>query len=272
MSLLISAVLSHGAEQLGDAIDAEILLAEALGIARDRLRLYPDQVVSTDQMAKFNRFLQARMLHQPVSQIIGHRDFWKHRFIVTPDVLDPRPDTETLVEQALGLAPKNRILDLGTGSGCIVLSLLDEWQNATGVGVDISTAALKVAKQNATNLGVTDRIELVEGDWFAPLSDQFDLIVSNPPYITAQEMQHLDADVRDWEPRIALTPEGDGLDAYRIICAQAGAYLQSSGHLAVEIGHQQGAAVAQMMSLAGFADIQIIQDLNRKDRVVIGVI
>jgi len=217
----------------------------------------------------FDIALSGRAARKPVSQILGRRAFWKHDFIVTPDVLDPRPDTETLVEAALAL-PWRRVLDLGTGSGAILLSLLAARPGAAGTGTDVSDAALAVARRNAVQLGVQDRATLLRSDWFVAITGRFDLIVSNPPYIAADEMGTLMPEVRDHEPRIALTDEGDGLSAYRAICAGALAHLAPGGALIVEIGHRQGAAVAALFRDAGLSEVCVLPDLDGRDRVVCG--
>ena len=210
-----------------------------------------------------------RASRMPLSQVLGYRDFYKHRFIVTRDVLDPRPDTETLIETALR-APFTRLLDLGTGSGCILLSLLAEQPAATGLGTDISKAALDVAGQNATALGLTGRAAFIQSNWFANVTGQFDLIVSNPPYISASEMDDLQPEVRLFEPRGALTDEADGLSAYRIIACNAQSRLVTGGRLIFEIGPSQGAVVSALFESAGFTDIQVIPDLDGRNRVVSG--
>jgi release factor glutamine methyltransferase len=212
-------------------------------------------------------YLAQRAERRPVSQILGRRAFWRHEFEVTGDVLDPRPDTETLVEQALA-GPFSRVLDLGTGTGCILLSLLAERPGAHGVGIDLSAPALAVAARNAARLGLADRAAFRQGDWFAGVEGRFDLIVSNPPYIAAAEMAGLAPEVRDWEPHLALTDGGDGLGAYRAITGGAGAHLLPGGRLLVEIGPSQGVAVAGLFTAAGFADVRILPDLDGRDRVV----
>jgi release factor glutamine methyltransferase len=220
-------------------------------------------------LAHLERAVTEREARRPVSQIIGRRSFWRHDFDVTGDVLDPRPDTETLVEQALAM-PFSRVLDLGTGTGCIVISLLAEYPKARGVAVDLSKAALRVAAANARRIGVADRLELLRSDWFDAVTGDFDLIVSNPPYIAEAEMADLAPEVRQWEPRMALTDEADGLTAYRIIATCAGAHLRPGGRLMVEIGPGQGAAVHDLFEMAGFEGVAVIPDLDGRDRVVWG--
>lgn len=216
----------------------------------------------------FEIALSDRIARKPVSQIIGRRAFWRHEFDVNCDVLDPRPDTETLVEAALG-GPVSRVLDLGTGSGCILLSVLADRPAATGLGVDLSEAALSVARRNAARIGVAeDRVAWRRSDWFAHVTGRFDLIVSNPPYIAAAEMDELQPEVRLHEPRMALTDEGDGLGAYRIICRDAPGALCPGGRLMVEIGPSQAVAVCALMAGAGLEAIEVIRDLDGRDRVV----
>lgn len=249
------------------ARDARVLLAHALGIATDRLTLHLPEEMSGSQAAAYEAALVARTARQPVSQITGKRLFWGLPFRVTRDTLDPRPDTETLVAEAL-CAPFMKVLDLGTGTGCILLSCLKGMPMARGVGVDISHAALEVAAQNSSDLRLSDRATFVQSDWFGAVQGAFDLIVSNPPYIAEDEMPDLAPEVRDWEPLLALTPGGDGLEAYRIITRGAPARLMPGGRLLVEIGPTQGQAVADLFRAAGLADIRILPDMDGRDRVV----
>ena len=206
------------------ARDARVLLAHALGIAHDRLTLRLQDDMTEPQAALYDAALQARMARQPVAQITGRRLFWGQSFRVTRDTLDPRPETETLVAEALR-APFLKLLDLGTGTGCILLSCLKGMPLARGLGTDISDPALQVAMGNTRDLGLEARARFRKSDWFASVTGTFDLIVSNPPYIAASEMPSLAPEVRDWEPDLALTPGGDGLASYRAIALGAGARL-----------------------------------------------
>jgi release factor glutamine methyltransferase len=252
------------------ARDARVLLAHALGVAPDRLTLHlPDQMPEPQANA-YDEALVAREARQPVSQITGKRLFWGLPFKVTRDTLDPRPETETLVAEALK-RPFLKVLDLGTGTGCILLSCLKGMPMAQGVGTDISEAVLEVASGNASNLGLAGRVRFLQSDWFAKVSGAFDLIVSNPPYIAADEMPALAPEVRDWEPHLALTPGGDGLDAYRAIARGAGARLMPGGRILVEIGPTQGKAVSAMFAQSGLDDIRVLPDLDGRDRVVAAV-
>ncbi|GGL90004.1 release factor glutamine methyltransferase [Pseudooceanicola nanhaiensis] len=249
--------------------DAVALMAHAFGRETPRYALMGllRDPLPPEVAARFEAAIAARLKRQPVSQITGTRAFWKHRFEVTPDTLDPRPETETLVALALE-APFTRLLDLGTGTGAIALSLLAERPAATGVATDLSEAALAVAARNAAALGLADRVRLVRSDWFGAVEGAFDLIVSNPPYITADEMADLAPEVRDWEPHLALTPGGDGLSAYRAIAAAAPAHMAPGGRLLVEIGHRQGAAVVDIFRAAGLDAAAVHADIDGRDRVV----
>ncbi|MEL6608990.1 MAG: peptide chain release factor N(5)-glutamine methyltransferase [Pseudomonadota bacterium] len=216
----------------------------------------------------FAQYVAQRRDRMPVSQIVGSRAFWRHDFIVTPDVLDPRPDTETLVAAGLE-APFARVLDLGTGSGCVLLSLLADQPGATGLGVDRSSAALDVARRNAQALDLTSRAAWAQGDWLAPVEGQFDLIVSNPPYIPAADIAYLQPEVREFEPHMALTDEGDGLGAYRVIFAKAATYLLPGGRVAVEFGLGQEDDVGSTARAAGWSDISLRDDLTGRARVLV---
>ncbi|CUH83237.1 peptide chain release factor N(5)-glutamine methyltransferase [Thalassovita mediterranea] len=253
-----------------DAGDARPLLAHVLGVARDRLVLMGPDEVSDDQAARFEGYVTQRLGHRPVSKIIGERLFWGRSFAVTDDVLDPRPETESLIAAALNLSAPQRIIDLGTGTGCIPLTLLAELPDATGVACDISDAALSVAAQNAAALGLATRIQFLQSDWFAEVTGQFDLITSNPPYISDAEMRDLSPEVFHHDPHLALTPGGDGLSPYVVLAAGARDHLTPGGHILVEIGWRQGADVARIFRDAGLIDVAILPDMDGRDRVVTG--
>ncbi|UXX83937.1 peptide chain release factor N(5)-glutamine methyltransferase [Roseovarius pelagicus] len=272
--MTVQEALAFGVSQLADAgidsaaRDARRLMAHALGVGPDRITLHLRDELEAGPEAVYFADLSERAERRPVSHLVGGRDFYGRWFSVNEDVLDPRPETETLIAAALELTFRD-VLDLGTGTGCILLILLAENPTATGIGVDVSAAALRVAKRNADALGVADRCALVVSDWWQGVAGQFDLIVSNPPYIAAAEMAGLAPEL-GFEPRMALTDEKDGLSAYRIIAGGAGAHLAPDGMLMVEIGHSQGGAVAAMLQDAGFVDVQIRTDLDGRDRVVMG--
>ncbi|RWR09361.1 peptide chain release factor N(5)-glutamine methyltransferase [Paenirhodobacter populi] len=252
----------------GAATDARRLLAHVLGLAPERLLLAMQDEISPDQQAAFEAATDARTARRPVSQITGLRRFWGLDFRVTRDTLDPRPETEILVEAALE-EPFATVLDLGTGTGCILVSLLHDRSDARGTGVDLSEAALTVARDNAVRLGVAERARFLRSDWFSAVTGTFDLIVSNPPYIAAEEMPALSPEVRDWEPHLALTPGGDGLAPYRVIAREAAARLASGGRLLLEIGPTQAGAVCDLLRGGGFERIEVRRDLDGRDRTIL---
>lgn len=250
--------------------DARRLMAYALGIAPDRLTLHLPDPMADAAAARFATLIDARASRRPVSHLIGTRLFWGRAFRVTGDVLDPRPETEALIALALA-EPAVRLLDLGTGSGAIVLTLLAEMPGMTGVAVDVSAAALAVAELNAVALRLTDRVAFVRSDWWDAVSGRYDLIVSNPPYVADSEMAALSPEVRQWEPRMALVPaqdDGTGLTAYRQIAQGALAHLSPAGRLIVEVGPTQGAAVVAIFRAAGLTDVTVRPDMDGRDRVV----
>lgn len=265
-ALRAAARLLAGHGIAGAAGDARHLMAHVLGVEPGRLILMGDDQLDPVQRDRFRQLLQRRAAREPVSHLTGRRLFHGRYFAVGPDVLDPRPETETLVAAALQ-EDFDTVLDLGTGSGAIVLSLLAERPAAHGVGTDLSARALDVAGRNARQLGVADRCTLVQGDWFAGLSDRFQLVVSNPPYIAAREMPGLAPELAH-EPRMALTDGGDGLGAYRAIAAGACRHLAPGGRLLLEIGPTQAAAVVALLRDAGLADITVLPDMDGRDRVV----
>ena len=248
--------------------DARLLLAHAMGVPAGRLTLHLPDDVGPDMLDRLDHLIAARIRRQPVSQLTGKRLFWGRSFAVTRDVLDPRPETETLIIAALSW-PFQRVLDLGLGSGCILLTLLAERPDSTGIGVEVSPPALDVARMNRATLGLQGRADLRAGRWFAPVDGRFDLIVSNPPYIAAAEMAGLSPEVRDWEPAMALTPGGDGLDAHRAIAAGVLAHLTPGGRVLLEIGPAQGAAVVALLGQAGLVRTAVLPDLDGRDRVVV---
>lgn len=253
-----------------EAGDARALLAHVLGVPRDRLILMGPDDVAPDVAALFETALLARLDHRPVSKITGRRLFWGREFQVSDDVLDPRPETESLIAEALaGPAPK-RFLDLGAGTGCIPVTLLAEWPEAQAVAVDVSAAALNVTQQNAEDLGVNARLQLQLSDWFDAVEGCFELITSNPPYISDVEMQDLSPEVFHHDPHLALTPGGDGLAPYAVLATGAIAHLSAGGRILVEIGWKQGAAVAAIFQEAGLRDVKVLPDMDGRDRVVSG--
>ncbi len=247
--------------------DVRRLMADALSVDTAHLTLRLKDDLDDAARETFEAHMARRCERVPVSQIVGWREFWGRRFRVTPDVLDPRPETEALIEVALQ-EPFERMLDLGTGSGCIAVTLLAESEDATGVATDISPEGILVAGENAASHGVADRLILPLSEWYADIGGRFDLIVSNPPYIAADEMDGLAPEVRDHEPRIALTDKADGLTAYRAIATGAGDHLTPGGRLLVEIGPTQAEAVSDIFSAAGLDVVAVHPDLDGRTRVV----
>jgi release factor glutamine methyltransferase len=249
------------------AREARMLLAHALGIAPVNVIIREMDAVDPAGLTAFEQAIQRRLNHEPVSRIRGSREFYGRSFIVTPDVLDPRPETELLVEEGLKrLPPNGRVLDLGTGSGCILLSILGERSDASGVGVDISPAALTVAKRNAEALQI-GRATFIEGSWEAGLAQApFDLVLSNPPYIPDAEIPGLDPDVRNYDPGLALAGGTDGLDPYRVILGLAERLLKPGASIGVEFGLGQGETVASLMAKAGLTDVMLLKDLAGHER------
>ncbi|MDB4558806.1 peptide chain release factor N(5)-glutamine methyltransferase [Amylibacter sp.] len=269
-----SMVLRSGTKLLRDAIgdsaprDARILMAHTLDLPMDRLTMELSRTVTPMQVAQFEHAIHRRAAHTPISHITGKRAFWKHDFRVTAAVLDPRPDTETLIELALQGPHPDTILDLGTGSGCILLSLLAEYPMAIGIGTDISNDALAVAGENAATLNLSDRVTFAQSDWFSAITGTYDLIVCNPPYITEAEMADLAPDVREFEPLLALSPGGDGLSAFREIAQHLSKFLAPQGRAFFEIGKDQGPDVCEIFESNGFGSISVHPDLNGHARIV----
>jgi release factor glutamine methyltransferase len=255
-------------------IDARLLLEAAAGATRADLLNDPHRILTPEQAETLGGYLERRERREPIAHILGRKGFWSVMLNVGPDVLTPRPDTELVVIAALErLEPGKpaRILDLGVGSGAILLALLTERPAARGLGVDISEEALAVARENASNLGLASRAALLRGDWTAGLEDDgFDLVVSNPPYIRSAEIPALDPEVRQYEPLAALDGGPDGLDAYRVLAPEILRVLKPGGGFVVEIGHDQGAAVTSLFEAAGAVEVELRQDLGDRDRVVAG--
>lgn len=249
------------------ARDARVLLAHAAQVDASRITLIAPEDIAPDISERYDHLVSLRAVRVPVSQLVGSREFYGRRFDISSEVLDPRPETESLVEAALS-APFDRILDLGLGSGCILVTLLAERPDATGVGVDISVAACLQASANAVLHGVDDRLVVLESDWFDGVDGRFDLIVSNPPYLAASEMAQVQPELRDHEPRLALTDEADGLTAYRVIAAEAQGYLNAQGRVLVEMGWQQSSEVRKIFAAQGWGDVAILPDLDGRDRIL----
>lgn len=254
-------------------LDARLLLEAGAGIARLDIVTDPRRVLSEAQVAAVEAITRRRETREPISHILGRKAFWSLDLAVTPDVLTPRPETELLVHVALEmLAPDASalILDLGVGSGAILLAVLTERPNATGVGVDASGAALAVARHNADVLGLSARITLQHGDWCGGVEGRFDLALSNPPYIRSQEIAGLEPEVAQHEPRLALDGGEDGLDAYRAILAGLPRLLAPGGGFALEVGRGQAEGVEALARAQGLITATARTDLQGIPRVVRG--
>ncbi len=258
-------------------IDAEVLLRHVLGVEKAQLYSALDERLSADRQLRFQEMLLRRAQREPVAYITGRKEFWSLDFIVTGDVLIPRPETELLVEVGLErlahvVDKPPQILDLGTGSGVIAVCLAKERLDAGICAVDISAAALEIACTNVKRHGVSDRVHLVQGDLFAALGAEtqgFDLIVSNPPYIRTGEISLLAPEIREWEPITALDGGVDGMDTYRRIIGEAHEYLAPGGHIVLEIGADQGKTLVELFTRSGcYGPVSVYQDYAGKDRVI----
>ncbi|WP_340151002.1 peptide chain release factor N(5)-glutamine methyltransferase [uncultured Sneathiella sp.] len=254
--------------------EATLLLAHVLGEDAGFLHREPERLLTAQQKEKFERFVDRRSAREPLSHLTGHREFWSLDFLVTSDVLDPRADSETLIEAALGrckdvLQPL-RLLDLGTGSGCLLLSLLSELPEASGVGIDKSEAAIAIARENAHHLGMSGRAEFALGNWGRERDEKFDLVISNPPYIPSGDIAGLQPEVRDYEPQLALAGGSDGLDCYREILLDIHNILRPGGLLVFEVGAGQAPELGRMMQDAGISRVEYHRDLASIERCVSG--
>ncbi|MBA98633.1 peptide chain release factor N(5)-glutamine methyltransferase [Sulfitobacter sp.] len=249
------------------ARDARVLLAHAASVDAARITLIAPEEIAPDIAERFENLVALRAVRVPVSHLVGQRAFYGRDFKVSRDVLDPRPETESLIELSLS-EPFNRVLDLGTGSGCILVTLLAEQTNAQGMGLDLSEAACLQASANAVLHGVAGRADIRQSDWFGAAEGRFDLIVANPPYLAKSEMLSVAPELRLHEPEMALTDGHDGLSAYRIIASQAQGYLTATGRVLAEIGWQQGPEVAAIFRDGGWGRVRILPDLDGRDRVL----
>ena len=247
--------------------DARLLLADCLELRTQNLNLLDNSCISEIKISKFWRMINERCKRKPVSKILGYRSFWGRDFEINENVLDPRGDTETLIELILDCNFEN-MLELGTGSGAIAITVLAERPEVTCVATDISQYALNTARTNSKRHGVQSRLKLLYSNWFDKVSGSFDIIVSNPPYISSKEYAQLSAEVLKYDPKISLTLGGDGLEAYREILSQALEKLSKNGHIFLEIGYTQANAVGHLFKEAGFQQIKVHKDLGSRDRVI----
>jgi release factor glutamine methyltransferase len=253
---------------------ARRLLAAALGLSAAEVLAHSDRMVTEDDGEKIASLLCRVLAHEPLSRILGVREFWGLEFALSADTLDPRPETETLVEAVLARLPERdrpyRFLDLGTGSGCLLLALLSEFPAARGFGIDRVFGAAATARRNAERLGLADRARFIVGDWGTALAPKsFDVVVTNPPYIVSAEIARLPREVRDFDPLRALDGGADGLDACRAIAAGARCLLRPGGLLACEIGMGQDSSVAGIIAAGGLVIEDIVPDLAGIARCVI---
>lgn len=259
----------------GPVIDARLLVEAAAEATRVDIIAEPQRPLTPAQEATLEALVTRREQREPVSHILGRKGFWTIMLRVTGDVLTPRPDTETVVDLALKTFPVGSVftlLDLGVGSGAIALAVLSERPGARGVGIDVSEAALAVARENVSLLGLDQRMSLERGDWTEGQADAaYDLVVANPPYIPSSDIEGLQPEVARFEPRLALDGGPDGLDAYRRLAPEILRVLKPGGRFLVEIGYDQSEAVEKLFKAAGAEDVATIKDLSNKDRVVMGV-
>lgn len=268
MAEAVSALTDAGIENA--RMDARILLARAAGVDGGRISAWPEDGVATDKAEMFRDMIARRIGHEPIGRILGERDFWRHTFKLSPETLEPRPDSETLVEWAIDFledADAPRIVDFGTGTGCLLLSAIGDLPGSTGIGLDLSEGAVACARENARLLELEDQVEFRVSDWDSALGDAdraegFDLVMSNPPYITADEMNTLSPEVQKFDPRLALTDEGDGLAAYRALSKIAFDLAKPGGFVIYEIGRGQENDVGQLLIEAGFVGVEYREDLN----------
>ena len=255
------------------ALDARLLASDGASASRRRPSItHPDTPLTAEESEALASFTRRRLNHEPVARIVGIREFWGLPFRLSPETLVPRPDTETVVETALDLLPDRqaplRIVDFGTGSGCILVALLHELPQATGLGIDLSPGALATARTNADENGVGGRCHFALSRWADAVSGPFDLIVSNPPYIASGVIPTLDEEVREHDPRLALDGGPDGLEPYRILLSEAGRLLAPGGLLAVEIGYDQAEELRSLAGSHGLEILRIAHDLSGNPRCV----
>ncbi|MBT5034511.1 MAG: peptide chain release factor N(5)-glutamine methyltransferase, partial [Rhodospirillaceae bacterium] len=255
-------------------LDARLLIAHVTDSDTASVFGFPERGLDDRQVLRLGQLVKRRVGREPMAHILGTREFWSLPFIVTRDTLVPRPDSETLIEAVLEQIPDTTkalsILDLGTGSGCLLLALLSEFPNAKGVGVDLSDGALHIAGQNAEALGLDQRATFVKGDWTSDLKDRYDVVITNPPYIPSDEIQHLAADVASHEPVSALDGGVDGLDSYRMIIAHLPGVLAEGASVFLETGVGQAPSVAAMIQESRLQVVDIKKDLSGTERCVVG--
>ena len=253
-------------------LDSELLLSSTLKIDRSNLILNLEKKIKNNETKIFFDFIERRKKNEPIAYIIGYKEFWKNKFKVNNNVLIPRPDSETLIEQILNeisVNSKKKILDIGTGSGCIIISILNERKKCIGAGIDISKNAIKLAKYNAKIQHIKNRIKFFNTNIDNFNLDKYDFIVSNPPYIKFNEIDGLDRDVRYYEPKIALSGGIDGLSKIRLVVSKSSNLIKKSGKLFLEVGSTQAREALKILQLYGFYNNRVIKDLGKKNRCII---
>ena len=253
-------------------LDSEILLSSSLKLDRSQLLLNLDKIIENKEKEIFFNFIDRRSRNEPVAYITGYKEFWKSSFKVDKNVLIPRPDTETIIEQVLKELDNHsskKILDIGTGSGCILISILIERKKCFGVGIDISKKAVKLAKYNAKIQHIDNRIKFLNSDIDNFCVDKYDLIISNPPYIKQREINSLEKDIKNHEPRVALDGGIDGYKKIRLIIEKSSTLIKKKGKLFLEIGKNQTRKTLKMLNLNGFNKTKIVKDLSGKNRCII---
>jgi len=249
------------------ARDARILVAHALGIPKSQLALNTNESVPEEIRSSLERLIFRRINREPIAKILGKRQFWGRTFFINEDVLDPRSDTETLIDYVID-RPVRSVLELGTGSGVIAISLACEWKEVHVVATDISEAALFVAQKNAKYFDVQDKIDFLKSDWFEDIEGKFDLIISNPPYIGLSEVSEISQEVLNYDPELALFAGSDGLEAYERIIPYLKKFLKPKGIVVLEIGASQSDSVKTLMNSSGLSEVNTLKDLAGKDRLV----
>ena len=255
-------------------LDSELLLAKTLGISREEVLLNLDKKINQSDIKKYDFYVNLRNQYKPISQIINYKFFWKYKFFVNKDVLIPRPETELIIEKILKILPKKsekNILEIGTGSGCIAISLIKERPNCRIVAIDKSLKAIKVARKNAEIHQVGKKVNFLNIDIDKYLGNKYDLVVSNPPYIKNSELLSLDRDVRFYEPKIALSGGFSGLETFFKIINKCKKLLKKNGTLVLEIGERQGIELKKNLESNEFNQIKIYKDLSGKDRCLVSI-
>ena len=254
-------------------LDASLLLQEITGVSREELLLNNNIVITESQSKKITELVERRIKREPISKILGHKGFWKYIFKVSHETLDPRPDSETIISSVIDnfdTSKSYKILDLGTGTGCLLLSLLGEFKNSEGLGVDVSSGVMSIFQQNADSLELQDRASFLNKSWEdMPLDQQFDIIVSNPPYIENNVIEGLEPEVKNYDPHLALSGGDDGLECYRSITLLLPKLLKKKGKVFFEIGYNQADTVKAILAEGGLSVLEIIPDLAGNDRCII---